>query len=485
MPVLFAAVVTVSASLGVFAAHRSAAADRRVHGTLGVQGWITTPNRSQFGTALGSGAFASGARAGGVSITIDPSHRYQRVIGFGAALTASSAELLTKLSPRRRTAALDALFAPGDGAGINVLRVVIGASDFAPRPYTYDDVRPGATDPRLTHFSIARDRASILPLLRRARKIDPHLVIVASPWSAPAWMKTSGSLDGGTLARADFAVYARYLVRFLRAYAAAGVPIDAISAQNEPGNAAGDYPTMTLDADQEATFIGDYLGPALDHAGLSRVKILGEDDNWSDARAAIELLHSAARSHLYGTAFHCYAGRPAAQTTVHDVDPGKAVWLTECSGGGWSPKFGANLAWDSANLLVGGLRNWAQTILFWNLILTRGGGPHDGGCCDCGGGLPAGPRGRVTRNVLFAEVALACSAVTPGAVRIGSPASVHGIRTVAFINPDGSRALILDSQTPAARVVNVADGAGDTFHVRVPSLATVSLRWGGDPRPGS
>ncbi len=418
-----------------------------------------------------------GSRVGGVGITIDPSRRYQRIVGFGAALTASSAELLAKLPPARRAAELEALFGSAGGAGINVLRVVIGASDFAKTPYTYDDLRRGATDPRLAHFSVAHDTAVILPLLRQALEIDPRLMIVASPWTAPAWMKTNDSLDGGTLARADYGTYARYLVRFLRAYAAAGVSVAAISAQNEPEHAAADYPTMTFTAAQEATFIGDYLGPTLARADLGHVKILGYDHNWSDPGFPIHLLHGAARSYLYGTAFHCYAGSPAAQTTVHDSAPTKAIWLTECSGGSWSPRFAANLAWNSANLLIGALRNWAQTIMFWNLILSRDGGPHDGGCADCRGVLTAGPHGTVTRNVEFAELAQASSAVKPGAVRIGSPASVRGIQTVAFVNRDGSRALILDNRDATTRVVDISDGTDRVINTRVPGRSTVSLRW--------
>ena len=290
-------------------------------------------------------------------------------------------------------------------------------------------------------------------------------------------MKTTDSLDGGTLAPGDDAVYARYLVRFLRAYAAAGVPVNAITAQNEPEHAAGDYPTMTFSADREATFIGDHLGPALARAGLSQVKILGGDDNWSDTGLGMRLVHSRARRYLYGTAFHCYAGTPAAQSVVHAAAPGKAVWQTECSGGAWSPRFGANLAWDSANLLAGGLRNWSQTVMFWNLALTADGAPHDGGCTDCRGILTVGPHATVSRNVEFAELAQASSAVHPGAVRVASPASVNGILTVAFVNPDGSRALILDNRDSTDRTVDVSEGSGQTISTRVPGGATVSLRW--------
>ena len=441
------------------------------------QEWITTPNHHRFASAVSPQATAARTGPPPVKVSINTAHRDQRIVGFGAALTDSSAELLQSLPARRRTSVLRSLFAPGAGAGIRIVRVVMGASDFAPAPYSYDDLPPGRTDPRLTDFSIAHDRASILPVLRRAISLDPRLVVVASPWSAPAWMKTSDSLNGGTLAPDEYRAYARYFVRFLRAYAAAGVPVSAVSAQNEPGQSAGDYPSMTLTAAQEARFIGDDLGPALARAGLSRVKILGYDQNWSDTAYPTALLHSSAAHLLYGTAFHCYAGSPGAQTTVHDAAPGKAIWMTECSGGAWSPDFAENLGWDSSNLLVGSVRDWASAVIFWNIALNPSGGPHDGGCPDCRGVVTIRPNGSVSRNVEFAELAQANSAVSSQAVRVASPASTAGIKTVAFVNQGGSRAIILDNTRGADRTVEVLDRGRPQLTVNLPAGATVSLRW--------
>lgn len=290
-------------------------------------------------------------------------------------------------------------------------------------------------------------------------------------------MKTSGSLDSGTLQAAYYASYAEYFVRFVAAYRAAGVNVAAISAQNEPENAASDYPAMGLTASAEATFIGDYLGPALAHAGLSALKILGYDHNWSDPTFPTSLLRSSAAPYLSGTAFHCYAGDPTAQMTVHDVAPTKGIWFTECSGGSWSPDFATNLGWNSANLLVGTLRNWAQTMLYWNIALNANGGPHSGGCSGCRGVITVGSDGSITRNVEFAELEQASSVVEPGATRIDSPASVDGVETVAFANPDGSRAMIVDNSWGNDRVINVTDGTGRVVSTALPGGSTLSLRW--------
>lgn len=441
------------------------------------QGWLTTPDHARFAQRLDPHAITDHPSPGGINLRIDPSRRYQRIVGFGAALTASSAQLLHRLPTVQQTAALDTLFRPGTGAGITVLRVVIGASDFAPNAYTYDDLPPGQTDPTLAQFSIAHDRATILPILRQALAINPRLTILATPWSAPAWMKTTGSLNGGTLARANYGAYAKYFVRFVKAYAAAGVPVTAISVQNEPQHTASDYPTMSLTAEQETAFVADYLGPAMAHADLARVKIIGYDQNWAKTSYPIKLLHSAASPYVYGTAFHCYAGAPTAQTTVHNAAPQKAIWFTECSGGGWAPNYASNLGWNTHKLLIGALRNWAQTILYWNIALAPNGGPHHGGCADCRGVLTIGANDTVTKNVEFAELAQASSAAPAGAIRVQSPASVRGIETVAFVNPNRSRAIIIDNTQRQSRTVNVTDGSGKHVSAVVPGGATLSLRW--------
>lgn len=233
---------------------------------------------------------------------------------------------------------------------------------------------------------------------------------------------------------------------------------------------------MTFTSAQEATFIDGYLGPALAATGLSRVKIIGYDDNWSDPAYPISLLKSEAAPYLSGTAFHCYAGNPTAQTAVHDAAPSKAIWFTECSGGAWSPDFATNLGWDSATLLVGAVQNWAQTVMFWNIALNQDDGPHDGGCTDCTGVVTVNGD-QVTDNAEFYELAEANSVVDPGAVRIASPPTQSGVESVAFVNPDHSLAMIIDNSWGNARTITITDGSGVSFSTPLPGGATLALRW--------
>src|SRR6266850_1777181 len=293
-----------------------------------------------------------------LTIRLDESRTYQQIDGFGASITDSSAWLLSqKLTATQRNAALKQLFDTKQGIGLAILRQPMGSSDFSLADYSYDDMPPGESDPQLKHFTIDRDRQYIIPVLREALAVNPKLKIIASPWSPPGWMKTSGSMIGGTLLPSSFAPLARYFVRFVQSYEAAGVPVFAVTPQNEPRNIPADYPGMGMTAEEQATFVREHLGPAFRDAHL-KTKIMIFDHNWdlidfpdtilSDPRAA---------EFSAGTATHCYGGSPEAQTKLHDHFPAKGIWLTECSGG----------EWQKGNLLV------AQASLIANNCHPHGG----------------------------------------------------------------------------------------------------------------
>ena len=167
-------------------------------------------------------------------VPVDDTVAYQSMDGFGAALTESSAHLLMQLDPAARTAALRSLFDPAAGAGLDLVRLPLGASDFALSRYTYDDVPAGQADPTLAKFSLAHDDAEVVPVLREALRINPALQVMGTPWSAPAWMKTSQSLIGGTLRDGYTGIYADYLARTVRELRARQIPIRFLTLGNEP-----------------------------------------------------------------------------------------------------------------------------------------------------------------------------------------------------------------------------------------------------------
>src|SRR4051794_37880240 len=247
----------------------------------GPRAWMTTGDQKNLLTEQPARAFGDPADAI-PTITIDPSQTFQRIEGFGASITDSSAHLLA--ASRYRDSIMRDLFDPRGGLGLSYLRQPMGASDFVAGPhYTYDDLSPGRTDFAMKRFSIAHDRAQILPLLREARRLNPALKILGTPWSPPAWMKTNDSLVGGRFVDDPryYAAYAKYFVRFVDEYRKAGVPIDALTLQNEPQNRnPSAYPGMDFRDTEEAKLV-KAVGPALQRAGLGATKLLGYDHNWS------------------------------------------------------------------------------------------------------------------------------------------------------------------------------------------------------------
>lgn len=411
------------------------------------------------------------------TIEVDRTRAYQAMVGFGAALTDASAWLIQhKLSAVQRDALLRDLFGPEPGAGFNFVRIDMGASDFSLRHYSYDDMPAGENDPTLAHFSIAADTAETIPILKRARDINPQLEIVGSPWSAPGWMKTTGSMIKGTLRLDAYAAYAEYFRRFVEAYAAAGIPIYAITIQNEPHFEPADYPGMRMELAARAEFIGKHLGPLFARAGI-RARILDWDHNWNEQQSPLAVLaDSTARRYVSGVAWHCYAGDVSAQARVHDAYPDKDAYFTECSGGDWAPNWADNFAWTVKNLVIGSTRNWARGVAMWNFALDENHGPHTGGCGNCRGVVTIDSRtGAVTKDEEYYALAHASRFVKPGARRIES-STIAKLDNVAFHNDDGSSVLIVLNSDAAARAFAVRD-RGRTFNYILPAGAVVTFRW--------
>ena len=401
---------------------------------------------------------------------------FQTIVGFGAAFTDAAAILINGLPPERRELLLRELFDPDSGIGLSFTRLTIGASDFSPHHYTFDDMPPGQRDPTLARFSIEPDRANRLPVVQRALAINPALQVMASPWSAPAWMKTTDKLIKGSLRSDAYEPFAEYLARYVDAYAAEGVPIFALTIQNEPHFEPADYPGMRVEPPARARFIGEYLGPRLARVG-SKTLIFDWDHNWDEPQSPLAVLRdSVARPYVAGVAWHCYGGDVPAQSTVHDSFPGVDVYFTECSGGEWAPKFADNLVWNVQKLIVGTTRNWARGVLLWNLALDESHGPHLGGCGDCRGVVTIDSKsGEVTRNVEYYALAHASRFVKPGARRIES-STVEGLESVAFRNPDRSTVLIVVNTAGEDRRFTVRS-RGRALEYALPAAAVATLRW--------
>lgn len=441
--------------------------------------WVTTGDQQKLLSHEPDVAFSARDTAGLPTIAVDASATYQEMVGFGASITDASAMLINGLPPERREALLRDLFDPDSGIGLSFTRFTIGASDFSPEHYSYDDMPRGQRDPALARFSIEPDRKDRLPVVQRALAINPQLKIMASPWSAPGWMKTSGSLIKGSLRPDAYGPFAEYLRRYIEAYRAEGVPIWALTIQNEPHFEPADYPGMRVDPPARARFIGEHLGPLLARERIPTL-IFDWDHNWDEPNSPLQVLgDSVARRYIAGVAWHCYGGDVSAQGKVHDAFPAKDAYFTECSGGEWAPKFADNLVWTVRTLIIGATRNWARGVLLWNLALDERYGPHKGGCGNCRGVVTIHSQSSaITRNDEYYSLAHASRFVRPGARRIGSSSSVAGLESVAFRNPDSSTVLIVVNTTAEERRFNVTR-AGKSLVYVLPAGAVATLRWPG------
>jgi glucosylceramidase len=440
--------------------------------------WLTTADETQK-LAPQSQIVAAGTATGDEAVVVDTSQRFQRMHGFGAAMTDASAELFSRLPDDKRSAIMAELFGRANGGlGLSFTRLTVGASDFSPTHYSYDDTAGSAPDPKLEHFSIAPARQYVLPRVREALAINPDLLVMISPWSPPAWMKTSKSLIQGQLEPRYYQAFADYLARTVEEFGREGVPVSMLTIQNEPDFEPDSYPGMRVNPPQRAEIIGRYVGPTFRARGL-KTEILDYDHNWDNPEMPWAVLSDpAARKYVAGVAWHCYEGDVPAQSQVRDAFPDKDVWFTECSGGEWSPKYAEVLAWMTDKLIIGAANNWSRGALLWNLALDPAHGPHKGGCADCRGVVTIDPAtGAITRNVEYYVLGHASRFVLPGAYRVATTKHGEEIEAAAFLNRDGSRVAILHRTSGKGPVTISIDGRSYSVPLAVGSVAT--LRWSG------
>jgi glucosylceramidase len=415
--------------------------------------WMTTADKAQLLTEQAHKLpFINSSPANESTILIDDTKKYQTIDGFGHALTGGTAQLMMKMSDPARRKLLEELFGHGkDQIATNYIRVTVGASDMNDHVFTYDDMPYGETDPQLRHFSLAPDQVDVIPVLKEIIHIQPQIKILASPWTAPAWMKDNGKAKGGKLKKEFYSAYAMYWVKYLKGMEAAGIRIDALTPQNEPENPKN-TPSMVMTSAEEADFIGNYLGPALAKAQL-HTKIVNFDHNCDHPNYPIGVLKdTAAAKYTEGSGFHLYLGSIDALTKVHEAFPNKNIYFTEQM---VVPKQNATdfgIASPVARLIIGAPENWSRNVLLWNLAADPQNGPHtkDGGCSMCSGAITL-DGDNVVRNLAYYVTAHASKFVPDGSVRIASYAAADALPHVAFLTPRKGHVLIVSNPSNEVR----------------------------------
>ncbi|HQV31158.1 MAG TPA: glycoside hydrolase family 30 beta sandwich domain-containing protein [Calditrichia bacterium] len=440
-------------------------------GTL--QFWLSDP-QSTARFAKQEGGVNTGRISSFQDISLDSGVTYQSMDGFGFALTGGSALHINNMSAGARETLLKNLFGTdGNQIGVSYLRVSIGASDLDEAVFSYNDLPAGQSDLNMDQFSLDPDRRYLIPVLKEILLINPEIKILGSPWSPPTWMKTNNSSIGGSLRPQYYDTYALYFVKYLQGMAAEGIPIDAITVQNEPLH-GGNNPSMVMQASEQAAFIKNSLGPALRGAGL-QTKIIVWDHNADNPDYPIEVLNDpAARGYVDGSAFHLYGGDISALSTVHSAHPDKNLYFTE-QWIGAPGNFPNDLRWHVRELIIGASRNWAKAVIEWNLAADSNQDPHTpGGCTECLGAVTI-EGDNVIRNPAYYIIAHAAKFVRPGSRRISSTSN-GDLPNVAFLTPDGAAVIIVLNNGGSPASFNIVMG-NKAIHSQLNAGAVGTYVW--------
>ncbi|MCD7971600.1 MAG: RICIN domain-containing protein [Candidatus Azobacteroides sp.] len=399
-----------------------------------VTSWQTNASQAKLFLEQPEVQFQEGTGSNSIKININGDNFYQVIEGFGWTLTQGSAYMIRQLPETEQDKVLSELFSVENGLGSATLRVAIGASDLSTSAYTYQDNRN-------SEFSLAGpDLDDLIPVLKKIVAINPDIKIMGSPWSAPAWMKTSSSLQGGYLRPERYADYADYFLRYFQAMREQGIEIYSVTVQNEPENGSN-TPSMLMTAQQQVDFVNNHLGPKLADSEFNHIKIIAYDHNCDNTDYPIYVCNNS--PFVDGSAFHLYSGDISALTETYYAT-GKNVYFTEQWVGGGS-SFSGDFGWHMENIMIGAVNNWAKISLEWNIASDQNWNPHtNGGCDNCMGALTIHNQTKeITRNVAYYVVAHMSKVSKDGAYRIESVSTDNDLIKVAFFNSDNTLSLVI------------------------------------------
>jgi glucosylceramidase len=439
--------------------------------------FITSGDQTRLLQQQSTVSFGTNSGTNPSTITINAGTTYQTMDGFGYTLTEGSCEVISAMAATQQNQLLNDLYNPVTGLNASVVRISIAASDLSSSSYSYNET---SGDVNMNNFSLnGPDLNYLIPIIKKIKLINPNIKILATPWSAPRWMKTNNSWIGGSLQTQYYAAYARYFVKYFAAMQAQGISIWGITPQNEPENPHNE-PSMLMNSTEQKNFINQQLGPQMAAAGYGNIKIIAFDHNCDNTAYPIDVLNNS--SYVDGAAFHLYLGNISAMSTVRNAT-NKNVYFTEQytgSGGSFSGDFG----WHMQNVVIGSTNNWSKTVLEWNAANNPSLGPRTpGGCNTCLGAVTVNNSTSYTKNVAYYIIGQISKFVKPGAVRISSSSTSGTIQTVGFRNPDGSIALVVYN-SGSANTIKVVSGSS-AFNYTVPASSAITFNWSAGSPPSS
>lgn len=443
-----------------------------------VQVWLTTSDASKK-LARQPDLTWSTLAAAGANVTIDDSVGFQQVDGFGATILDSS---LWDADPAVREELMRLLFSRSSGIGLGMIRIPMGLSGLTGPHRTYNDLPSGQTDPTLSQFSIAGDQLWKLPMMQQAKSLNPELTLMGTPWSAPAWMKTSGSLGYGSLKPEYHATYAQYFVKWLDAWRSNGMGISAVTLQNEPHHEPYSYQGMRMEPAEQAA-LGLQLGPAFKQAGHS-TRILCWDHNCDEMSYPITVMDDpAARNWIHGAAFHAYGGITSDIYQFTDAHPDKDVYFTEQTGSYPSRGFGGSLAWHLRHIFLVPSLNGARSNLVWQLSrrmddTLNGDRPFvrvapDGKSYELHGEYYE--TGHFSKFIRKGARRIATNNPRDAATRVFNGPLLYA----AYQNPDGSKSLVVlnDSSSTQSFTLEDLGTSGRRAPYSMPAGAVATFHW--------
>ena len=423
--------------------------------------------------------FADAAATDRPTIALDPATEYQTILGFGGSFTESTAYVLGQLSDAKRQEVIEAYFGPS-GADYTLTRTHINSSDFSLGNYAYTE----PSDTLLEHFTIQEDMDDIVPLIKDAAAASASgFKIIASPWTAPPWMKDNNAWNDGALLPAWYPTWALYYTKYIRAYEEQGIDIWGVTVVNEPLGNGGQWESMRFTPESMAEFLKNHLGPRFEDDGIdARILVYDQNRDHVEEWADVILGDPDAAKYAWGTAVHWYSSTvewyPEALTAVHDRFPDKAIvhtegtidaevpvwqdddwyWRREATDWGydWAPEEDKHLhpmyvpTYRYARDIIGGLNSWLVGWIDWNMVLDTQGGPNHANNWCIAPVIAKPETDEVYYTPLYYVMAQFSKYIRPGAVRIGVTESPEGLMVTAFKNVDGSYVVALLNQSEMA-----------------------------------
>ncbi len=458
-----------------------------------VEVYTTTADKSKLFEATTTTFLNTKNAESEAKITLNPAIKYQQMDGFGAAITGSTCYNLLKMSKNDRAKILTEIFDPKIGMGHSYVRISLGCSDFSLDEYTYCDT------PGIENFEIHRlDKRDLFPILKEILAINPTLRIMASPWTPPRWMKVNNlkelqpynSWTSGQLNPKYYDAYAIYFVKYVQAMEAEGIPIESITIQNEPLN-RGNSASLFMTWQEQRDFIKKSLGPKFRENNI-KTKMLIYDHNynydsekaecWDQIDYPLHILNDKeAAQYIQGSAWHAYGGSVKELEDIIAEHPDKGIYFTEISIGDWGYTFPGDLMWCMKEVGLGTINRNGKAVIVWNLMLDEKNGPdRPGGCNTCYGAIRIDSKNysyeTLERLSHYYVISHLSKVVMPGAFRINIQNTNPTINCSAFVNPDGSLALVALNESNETTFISVSCN-GTFFEHKIQAKSIVSFRW--------